>query len=165
MKDHISHTDMTQDAGALIKKINKIRSELTMKTEVKHISRENGQFEYLLQPEQYLINRCDQMSKEKRREMECSSEKVYLNDLNHTINRSVNEYIREMDARAAIETEIQKKFKEYAQYVDVDARYSFQYATRSMIKCTYGFNQHSTRDRIINGCTADVCICYGQIEN
>ena len=81
------------------------------------------------------------------------------------MNKSVNKYIREMDAKTAIIDDINNKFKEYAQYVDVDARYSFPYTTRSMLKCTYGFNQHGARDRMINGYKADVCIRCGQVEN
>ena len=71
------------------------------------------------------------MSKEKRREMENSTEKVYLEEMNHSIRKSVNAYIRELDAEIVLYEEINEKFKEYAQYVDFKARYSFYNPTSS----------------------------------
>ena len=50
MKNILNHTDMDQDAGAIIKEINQIQKKFRFKIEVVHISRENGQYEFILDP-------------------------------------------------------------------------------------------------------------------
>ena len=45
--------------------------------------------------------------------METSNETVYLEQMDHSIHKLVNIFIREMDSETALQTEIQQKFKEY----------------------------------------------------
>ena len=58
--------------------------------------------------------------------------------------------------------EIKEKFGEYADYVDVMAKYSFKNPTRSILKCSYGFNHHGMRDFDINGTDTTKCIRCGR---
>ena len=90
MKQQLTHIDMAQDAGAIIQQIIKIRKKLTFYIEVKHILRERRDFDFLVDPEQYLINRCDAYSKIKQIEIEKSSEIHMLDSTASSINKSVN---------------------------------------------------------------------------
>ena len=67
--------------------------------EIVHIMREDGQFEYMLDPLQYMINRCDRFSKIKHSQMEKECNEVCLDELRFTIDKAVNTYIREMDSK------------------------------------------------------------------
>ena len=96
-----------------------------MEIEVRHVSRILGKYKYMLDLDQYLSNRCDYKSKEKRIQIENSNQMILLEEFDHTINKSVNEFIRELDAKAELQHKINEKFKEHAQYIDVEARYSF----------------------------------------
>ena len=48
IKQKFSHTDITQDAGTILKQIKYIREKLTIEIKVKYLSRENRQFNFLL---------------------------------------------------------------------------------------------------------------------
>jgi len=66
--------------------------------EIEHASCDKDQHNFFLRPEAYLINCCDERSKEKRFEMETSNLRIALADNLHTITKSVNEHIHEQDA-------------------------------------------------------------------
>ena len=51
----------------------------------------------MLNPFQYIINQCDKYSKAKRYEMVQMEQNVYLEQMDHTIKKLVNVYIRELD--------------------------------------------------------------------
>lgn len=100
-----------------------------------------------------MIQRCDIKSQEKQIQIEQGIGNIMQDLLNITIEQSVNEFLREFDSEIALKAIINKKFKEHTPLVNIRARYVFKYPTRSLLKCAYGFNQHVTRDQMINDYT------------
>ena len=81
--------------------------------------------------------------------------------------RSIKEAIRIIDVREEEKKYVKKKFRYKADFIDIEARNSFQKnkLTTSMIKCAYGYNHYSLRDAIINDNVVDVnYLRYNQIE-
>ena len=81
------------------------------------------------------------------------------------IDTSVNKYVHEMDARLALNDSIKKKFKEYGQYVNLNACYIFKNITRSLLKCCFSFNSYGVWDKMINPYKSDKCIHYNESED
>lgn len=81
---------MAQDSGAILGKIIELRQNLKFSLEIKHVSQVDGSFEFLVNPEQFMINRRNAISKTKRAEIENTLKIVYLDDMENTINKSVN---------------------------------------------------------------------------
>lgn len=98
-------------------------------------------------PVQYLIQECDMKSREKRRALENGIGLDYLTPMNVSIERLVNEYIRENESENVLKEVIRNKFKGNAPLVDLRARYVFKNPTVSILKSSYGFNQHASRDQ------------------
>jgi len=96
--DKHNHTDMTQDTGAVIKEIIEVKNQLTFLIDILHVSRNDHHHNFFLQPAIYLINFCGEFSKVQHIEIENSNIIISLPDNQHTIMKSVNEYIREQDA-------------------------------------------------------------------
>ena len=92
--------------------------------------------------------------------MKNTREIVKIDDMTVKLHQSVYTYIREYNARIAEETIINKRFKEFARFVDRVVCRSFKYPTTSMIKYSYSFNHYATRDKIINKYRNNKCKAY-----
>ena len=82
----------------------------------------------------------------------------YLNPLNVTIEKSINEYIRENDSKQKLIEITRKKIEQNANLIDLKARYLFKNPTVSLLKCSYGFNQHRYRYQLINHYSENKCV-------
>ena len=73
-------------------------------------------------------------------------------------SRSIKEAIRIIDAREEEKKYIEKKFEYKADFIDIEARNSFQTnkVTTSIIKCAYRYNHYGLRDAIINNNIVEV---------
>lgn len=60
---------------------------------------------------------------------------------------------------------IEERFGEYSQFVDLNARQSLKGVSISTIKCSYGYNHHGARCKMMNQYTSDKCVVCGQIED
>ena len=60
---------------------------------------------------------------------------------------------------------IENKFREYALFIDYEARGVFKRATPSILKCCYGFNHHGKRDKMLNRYSSDRCISCRALED
>ena len=76
------------------------------------------------------------------------------------ITRSIKEGFQIIDAEKEERDYMKQKFLYHYEFIDFDARNAFTSGsiTTAMIKCTYGFNQYASRDKIINyRATVDEC--------
>ena len=132
---------------------------------VKFVQKQDDPATFNTLPEQFMIQRCDAKSKQKRYNLEQGLGNNTPNPVNITVKRSVNEYFREHDSFEALKQFVDKKFKEHAPIIDLKARYGFKRATTSMLKCAYRFNQHASRDKLINEYPDNTCIRCSCLED
>ena len=164
-KERLTTTDMTQDAAVLVKEIDDICKEVTFEITLTHVLMENELVSFFDNPKMFLIQRCHMESQNERTRMEMSTEKISLPQTNVTINKSVHAFIRTMDEQQHGKKMIENKFKEYAPFIDYEARGVFKRATPSILKCCYGFNHHGKRDKMLNRYSSDRCISCGALED
>ena len=164
-KRHLTPTDVTQDAGVLIKEMDDIRKKVTFKITLEHISMEKELVSYVEDPHMFLIQRCHMESKNERSRMERNEQETSLPDTDVTINKSVHTFVRSLDEEMNGASMIEEKFGEFAKFIDYEARRVFKHTTPSTIKCCYGFNHHGVRNKMINKYSTDKCISCGETED
>jgi len=61
--------------------------------------------------------------------------------MNKTKTGSVHEYVRSLNAEQIEQHMIYEKFKEAAEFIDLEARKQFKYKTTSILECSYGLEK------------------------
>ena len=116
--------------------IAEIWKEIKFKVMVMHVVKDdNVHNEYMINPQQYMIHKCDSKAREARSQMAQTQHEVTLEGVKTSFTKSVHETIRLMDADKEEKEYIAGKFKEFGRFVDREARRVFRNPTISMIKC------------------------------
>ena len=124
-------------------------------------------------PKAYLITRCDAGAKELQKHKEMDENTTLLSELedfiikheNKRSTTSTNALIKETDSRNFEKEYPERKFHPNHLLIDTDARRIDTLMTTTELKCVAGFNQHGSRDKLINPNKSDLCNLCRQIEN
>jgi len=156
-----------QDAGAEIAQIRRLLNEIRFKVEFKLVKIKKGTpSQFMMNPGDHLLKICDQKAKIMRMqcyERDADTNIKYVGYYSLRINgemstNSVKEAIRKRDAEMIFEEYVRKKFRQNADFIDLEARNSFKHKdiTPSVIKCMHGYNHYGVRDALINGKTTGI---------
>ena len=122
----------------------------------------------------YLITKTHQWACDLRRNMEQEITTVTIPEIEiDTIHyngkrdfRSMNTLLKEEDSKFYTYNYISKKFPQYANMIDIDARSVFGSGLKPHeIKCAAGFNHYVCRDHLINPLITDKCDLCGLTED